>query len=101
MNKYQKVVLVAVAVALVIVYFITPLMCEYLGNLFGAYYSNQSQAFRLLSYMISKIIIVLIMGAIFFFFFMGIKNGEKKKDKIKPPNKLMKKKRKEDVGDNP
>lgn len=101
MNKYHKTVLMAVAGALVIVYFITPLMCEYLGNLFGDYYSRQSQAFRPLSYMISKIIIVLIIGAIFFFFFIGIKNGEKKKDKIKPPNKLMKKKRGKDVGDNP
>ncbi len=98
MNKYQKVVLAAVAVSLVIVYFITPLMREYLGNLFGADYSKQSQAFRPLSYMTSKIIIVLIIGAIFFFF-LGGKDWRKRKDKIKPKNKLMKKR--EDAGGYP
>ncbi len=101
MNKYQKVILVAAAVSLVIVYFVTPLMGKYLGNLFGADYSKQSQAFRPLSHMISKIIIVLIVGAIFFFYFRGVKNGEKRKGKIKPPNKLMKKKGREDLGNNP
>jgi hypothetical protein len=76
MNKYQKAVLVAVAVALVIIYFTTPLMYEHLGNLFKADYMSESKAFRPLSYMTSKIIIVLIIGAIFFFFFRDKGRGK-------------------------
>ena len=78
MNEYQKAVLVAVAVALVVVYFTTPLMYEHLGNLLKADYWSESKAFRRLSYMASKIIIVLIIGAIFFFFFRD--KGQGKED---------------------
>ena len=100
MNKYQKAVLVAVAVALVIIYFTTPLMYEHLGNLFEADYRSESKAFRPLSYMTSKIIIVLIIGAIFFFFFRGKGRG-KEDGQNKTFKKISKKEKEGDVGSNP
>jgi hypothetical protein len=100
MNKYQKAVLVAVAIALVIVYFTPPLMFEFLRKLVKADYGHMARAIRPLSYMTTKIIIVLIIGAIFFFFFMGKDRG-KEKGHNKTLKKLMKKKRREDVENNP
>ncbi len=97
MNKYQKGVFVAAAVALVIVYFTTPLMYEHLGNLFEADYSHEAQAFRPLSYMISKIIIVLIIGAILFFFFRDKGQG-KEKGQNKTSKKIDEKEKGVDVG---
>ena len=100
MNKYQKAVLLAVAVALVIIYFSTPLMIEHRGNLFGVTWENKSQAFRPLSYMTSNIIIVLIIGAIFFFFFKDKGRG-KGNEQNKTPQKIDEKEKEVDVESNP
>jgi hypothetical protein len=58
-------------------------MYKVLGNLYKASSISESEVFRPLSYMTSKIIIVLIIGAIFFFFFSDKGRG-KRTDKIKP-----------------